>query len=797
MKRLLPAILLALLILCFWFPSSGYASCFNPTGNAGDIVYNGPYRTFEYCNGGVWVSMGPVGNTTTGLVGWWKLDDGAGTSAADATGNGYTGTLTSGPTWTTGMNNGAVNFVAASSQYIKVPDTASLRLAGPWTIAAWVNPTSLPANGSAVNPIDRDSTCNGCNSNYKIAIDNNDHCGALAWRVAFDTSGGVSKGACYVTAIPTGVWYHVVGVWDGTTLTLYVNGVSVATNVPGAVPATGTGGDLGIGTEITQPRYFNGVIDDARVYNRALSAADVMTLYTSTGGTSGDIKTGLIQYWKLDESGATTAADASGNGNAGVATGTTVVAGRMLNGRSLTGADFLSAPNSASINNLTHFTASVWIKTTGLGSGAQTKFIDHQIYPTVGFALFDDGSFSTNVICRTDDGAFHDLTITRASVNDGSWHLLTCTYDGTTKAFYLDGVLQGSAAQGYNVDNTDAISSTPTPTSTISYDETRIYNRALSAADVLTLYNSTATACASPVGYAGDEIYNNGANHVPQYCNGTNWMAMGPVPGSGGGGCSSPAGSEGAMIYNSDYHTAQYCDGTSWRAMGGGAGISGLVGWWNLDEGSGTSAADSSGNNNTGTLTNGPTWTTSGKINDALTFNGTNQYVSVASVNLSATNAVTLSMWVNRTYTAATNDMLFEATPDTGSSTSGFYIYPDTSAGDCSVGGGHLDVSLRGDVNWSGACYNQPSSGAWHHLVAVYDKSQPASGEVTFYIDGVLQTPTNTNYNNNTNNFGNNPIYIASRGGASNYCAATIDDVRIYNRALSAAQVWSLYNGAP
>ena len=72
------------------------------------------------------------------------------------------------------------------------------------------------------------------------------------------------------------------------------------------------------------------------------------------------------------------------------------------------------------------------------------------------------------------------------------------------------------------------------------------------------------------------------------------------------------------------------------------AQTSGLVGHWTFDEGSGTTANDSSGNNNTGTLTNGPTWTT-GKIGQALNFGGPNDYVGAG--NIAVTNAQTKLTW--------------------------------------------------------------------------------------------------------------------------------------------------------
>src|ERR1035437_761657 len=94
--------------------------------------------------------------------------------------------------------------------------------------------------------------------------------------------------------------------------------------------------------------------------------------------------------------------------------------------------------------------------------------------------------------------------------------------------------------------------------------------------------------------------------------------------------CASPVGIAGHIINNAAYNVLQYCDGTNWIAMGPhGAGGSGIVGWWKLDESSGPTATDSSGNGHNGTWTNGPAYTASGKINGALTFTGPTEYVDV------------------------------------------------------------------------------------------------------------------------------------------------------------------------
>jgi hypothetical protein len=297
---------------------------------------------------------------------------------------------------------------------------------------------------------------------------------------------------------------------------------------------------------------------------------------------------------------------------------------------------------------------------------------------------------------------------------------------------------------------------------------------------VLTLYNSTATLCAGPTGYTGDLIYNSAA-HVYQFCNGSNWIPAGPVPGAGGGGCTSPAGGEGDMLYNADNHVTQFCDGANWVATGGIIPIPGLVGWWNFDEGSGTAAADSSGNGNTGTLTNGPVWTTSGKIHGALTFTAaSSQYVSVPyAAPLEPTTAFTVAAWVNPTSSTA---MGIISSPDNDGFTAGYRIDTDASP--------EIVVNV---VTGSGrkSAFNayHPPAGQWTHVALVYDGSF-----LTAYANGIAGTPVSAP---GPVVYGPNHFLPIGHCSGCIYFNGTIDDVRIYNRALSASELWRLYNGAP
>src|SRR5271165_3007437 len=215
------------------------------------------------------------------------------------------------------------------------------------------------------------------------------------------------------------------------------------------------------------------------------------------------------------------------------------------------------------------------------------------------------------------------------------------------------------------------------------------------------------------------------------------------------------------------------------------------VGDWTFDDGSGTKAADSSGNGHTATLVNGIHWT-KGEIGGAVSANAAKQqYVSIPAIDLSSTRAVTVSLWANRTYSRSGGHALFEATGDYSNSTTGFGFFPDDA------GCQGIQVALRGDIGFAANCYSQPSSGVWHHLAVVFDKTQTGGNQVTFYVDGVLQAPNRNLFaSTNTNNFGKNPLYLFSRAGTSEFNSGEIDDLRIYNSALTAAQIQQIYKSA-
>jgi hypothetical protein len=209
----------------------------------------------------------------------------------------------------------------------------------------------------------------------------------------------------------------------------------------------------------------------------------------------------------------------------------------------------------------------------------------------------------------------------------------------------------------------------------------------------------------------------------------------------------------------------------------------GLVGYWPMDEGSGSAAHDASGNNNTGTITIGASgtqttvsqaWTNGipGRVGNSLNFDGTDDYVDSISKSpyLSVSNW-TLAAWIKLT-TPATTLAVYN-----GNNCAGYGF---------GVIGSEL-YGLFGCVAWIDGLQSI-STGQWFYVVMTRDNLT-----TRFYINGTSTSATSTL----------TPIIPASQfsiaamyygGPPSYFFPGRIDDVRIYSRALSATEVQNLYN---
>jgi len=220
----------------------------------------------------------PASGSDPSLVAHWKLDETTGLDVADSSGYGNNGTLIGmdGTEWTAGILDGALEITggsAATQKYVEFENVSSLQLFDSATISAWVkmNPDNadvyMGIAGKLVSGYYRGFALVRHSSNvFRLWCDNGD--GVLAGHDA-------SSDNTYTDT----EWHHVVGVIDNGTSTLYVDGVRQAQE--GSVDLTDSGTYAHIGKQYSDEsshRYWNGLIDDVRIYYRALSAQEIADL---------------------------------------------------------------------------------------------------------------------------------------------------------------------------------------------------------------------------------------------------------------------------------------------------------------------------------------------------------------------------------------------------------------------------------------------------------------------------------------------------------------------------------------
>ena len=189
-----------------------------------------------------------------------------------------------------------------------------------------------------------------------------------------------------------------------------------------------------------------------------------------------------------------------------------------------------------------------------------------------------------------------------------------------------------------------------------------------------------------------------------------------------------------------------------------------LVAYWALNETSGTTASDSSGNGKTASLSGSPVWA-AGIAGNGLTLNGTNAYVNAGSFNLTQ---FTLSVWMNMTAVQ-----------------SGWMsIIMKQHVLGMEIQNGVLSANVGNGSSWSSSISAPLSAGAWHHVVQTYDGSNNR-----LYVDGNLIASGTGALTNNSNN-----LLIGSWNGSSEFFNGKVDEVKIYNGALTATQVKGMYD---
>jgi len=218
------------------------------------------------------------GRTTTrdltkGLVAWYKLDG----NAQDSSGNGNNGTPNGSPTYVAdrlGEPNCALDF-ASRWDNVLVQDSPSLKLGTHLTLAAWIRPKSLHI-ARIVNKWEGQP--GGVGGAYNLGTDR----GNEIWFELADGAGGHE--AVIARVDPSeflNTWHHIAGVYDGSRMRLFIDGVDVASKNYSATPNRADI-PLYIGTGDGEAYTFNGIIDDVRIYDRTLDDAEIRALAGAT-----------------------------------------------------------------------------------------------------------------------------------------------------------------------------------------------------------------------------------------------------------------------------------------------------------------------------------------------------------------------------------------------------------------------------------------------------------------------------------------------------------------------------------
>src|SRR3989344_6072649 len=290
-------------------------------------------------------------DTDPTLVAHYTFDEGSGTRAGDSSGNGNTGTLTpvapNGPTWATGkVGNGALSFDGVND-YVNAGSGSLIDNLSTFSASVWVYGNGSGGNsaGKIFSKVTNSAQGKLFTYNFSSAV------AAIQFFVHFD--GGTSLNVTCANKVILNKWQHWVVTWDGTgeadNVHIYRDGseVTCGTRTDGTGSAVNeASGNMYIGSAVSGASGFNGLLDDLRIYNRALSATEITQLYNvgqakiaktqspAPCGSGAPLSCGLVGHWTFDGKDTPGRAnDISGQGNHGnlvaMSTSTSRVPGKI------------------------------------------------------------------------------------------------------------------------------------------------------------------------------------------------------------------------------------------------------------------------------------------------------------------------------------------------------------------------------------------------------------------------------------------------------------------------------------
>jgi hypothetical protein len=620
---------------------------------------------------------------SSGLVGWWPLNEGTGTVAHDHSGQGNDGRWSGTPSspsgtsyYTTGEIGSSAGYFNGSDNSLTIGTQPIYGLTGPFTISMWINPASLNYQAGILA---RESSDTNGNNGYLLVLYPNNHNPNIP-KLCIEAD-DIQEEACVAGTgvVGVGVWSLLTTVYDGTNMSLYVNG-TLSAQVASTLNPPANNGSLVFGSP-EQGGYanFNGSLEDIRLYSRALSASEISSLYNTDVGAP-NAPTNLQAF--------------PGNSQMGLAWNTptmgAIVTGYTVNYR-LSGASTWTAfPHSPSVVN-------------------------------------------EQVVTGLTDGTSYDFEVIPVSAigNGTASNVVTATPTATPPAI--------------------TVSVAPNATSTIS--GTNI------------TFTATVTNALNPS---------------------VTWSALlGTITPEG---LYTPPRNMGSSTLT-DTITATSIQDPTKSATATVTVSSGLVGWWPLNEGTGTVAHDISGQGNNGTWSgtlNSPsgTYYTTGRIGSAAGYfsdsgnSSTNHGLTIGTQPVyDFTGPFTISMWVNPASTYP--EMLAARVNYNNGGNNGYFLvlYPSSPKLWLLANDGTEGASVAG----SGA-----GLGVWSLITAVYDGTN-----MFVYVNGVFSSQASAI--TPPANGGSLVFGIPEQGGYDSF-NGSLGDIRLYSRALSASEIYSLYN---
>ncbi len=416
------------------------------------------------------------------LVSWFAGEQ----NALDSRSNNH-GTLQGGATFASGKVGQAFNFDGVDD-YVQTP----LQMTPQTTIEAWVNPSILTGGhmDGTLPGITRRSIAGTADFGVDLAI------GLYGGKLGaiYKPPTGISALLQSNIVVQTGTWYHVAVTIDGTTARLYVNGNLEASGATATNYTPHT--DFRIGrVSCCAADMFGGLVDEVGVYNRALTATEISSIYNAN--SSGKCKpTGLnpavnlVGFWTGDGD----TRDFAGEDQNGTNNGATFAVGKVGQSFNFNGSSNVEVTNAAQLNP-SQLTIETWVyKTVGgdadlvgkdgeisqrqywLGAASNARFRPHLSTTNNGLVFFDGAT----------------------AYNLNEWYHVAMTYDGANLRLYVNGVLDGStAATGSIISTTQPLRiGGGAPSGQLQnylngrLDEVSLYDRALSPNEIAAIYNA-------------------------------------------------------------------------------------------------------------------------------------------------------------------------------------------------------------------------------------------------------------------------------------------------------------------